>query len=368
MAAIESNSQAESGPSRVGPGLLLRKARENAGVSLHDVAAQLHLDARTIASLERDAFDELPAPTFVRGYLRGYARLLNLPVGPIMEAYDREGFHPPDLVADIAEKPQAQSGDLPVRMLTYLIVVVLAALVVWWWYDREAGSPPRLAGEGAIDYELPDPAVSRPAAPGDDEIPTSDASPSAGTGSKNQELAADAPTPEGSVTRAQPTLQPGGEEAAALTPLDINKRVEDELAKVERSLAETSSESATAAVPIVTLPQAQPTEPAASGVDESDAAASQDAVPEPQAADVPAEANLRLEFPIEAWVEIYDRNGGKLFFNLVKPGRVLDLSGETPIRVLLGRSKGVELQFNGEPVDLDPHVRKGGVAQLTLGR
>ena len=76
---------------------------------------------------------------------------------------------------------------------------------------------------------------------------------------------------------------------------------------------------------------------------------------------------VRLEFPIEAWVEVYDRNDARLYFNLVKPGRVLELSGETPIRMLLGRSQGVSLQFNGEPVDLKPHIKKGGVAQLSLG-
>ena len=75
-----------------GPGQLLKSTRESAGISIRDVSAQLRLDERTVAALEADDFSHLPAPTFVRGYLRGYARLLGVPVGPVMEAYDREGF------------------------------------------------------------------------------------------------------------------------------------------------------------------------------------------------------------------------------------------------------------------------------------
>ena len=86
-----------------GPGRLLRSARESAGISVRDVSSQLRLDERTVTALETDDFTHLPAPTFVRGYLRGYARLLGVPVGPVMEAYDREGFGPPSLVAAIVD-------------------------------------------------------------------------------------------------------------------------------------------------------------------------------------------------------------------------------------------------------------------------
>jgi len=69
---------------------------------------------------------------------------------------------------------------------------------------------------------------------------------------------------------------------------------------------------------------------------------------------------------VEAWVEIYDANDGRMFYNLVKPGRELDLSGPPPIRVLLGRTDGVTVEYNGEPVDLAPHTERG-VARFKLG-
>ena len=83
---------------RVGPGRRLSDTRQAANLSLGEVASRLHLDLDTIRALEADDYDRLPAPTFVRGYLRGYARLLDLPPGPILEAFDQRGLTPPELV------------------------------------------------------------------------------------------------------------------------------------------------------------------------------------------------------------------------------------------------------------------------------
>ena len=62
----------------VGPGQRLQSAREAISLSIEEVSARLHLDTRTLGNLEADNYDKLPAPTFVRGYLRSYARLLNI--------------------------------------------------------------------------------------------------------------------------------------------------------------------------------------------------------------------------------------------------------------------------------------------------
>ena len=120
-----------------GPGRQLREARESARLSLGEVAANLRLDKRTIRALEADGYDRLPAPIFVRGYLRGYARLLAMPPGPIIDAFDQQGFNPPPLVADISERPQVHSTDFPVRIVTYLIIMGLVILVLMWWNSQQ---------------------------------------------------------------------------------------------------------------------------------------------------------------------------------------------------------------------------------------
>lgn len=61
------------------PGQRLREAREAAGKSLADVSAALHLSVSYVKALEMDDYERLPEPTFIRGYIRNYARLLSLP-------------------------------------------------------------------------------------------------------------------------------------------------------------------------------------------------------------------------------------------------------------------------------------------------
>ena len=67
-----------------GPGNMLTKARTELGMSVEDVAAELRLSPRQISALEKDDYHSLPGPTYVRGYLRNYARLLGLPESEVI--------------------------------------------------------------------------------------------------------------------------------------------------------------------------------------------------------------------------------------------------------------------------------------------
>ena len=122
-----------------GPGAYLRKAREEADMSVDKVATALLLNTHTVKLLEADTYASLPAPTFVRGYLRGYARVLGLPSGPILDMYDRQGFEPPPLTTEVNESTQAHTSDTAVRIVTYAVAVALALLVGLWWHSQEDG-------------------------------------------------------------------------------------------------------------------------------------------------------------------------------------------------------------------------------------
>ena len=118
------------------PGAYLRQAREAADMSIGHVAAALHLKREMIEALEADAFDRLPASTFVRGYLHGYARVLGLPPEPVLEMYNRHGFEPPPLATEVMETKQAHTSDPPVRLVTYAVGAVLVLLVGLWWRSQ----------------------------------------------------------------------------------------------------------------------------------------------------------------------------------------------------------------------------------------
>ena len=118
------------------PGAYLRQAREAADMGIGHVAAALHLKREMIEALEADAFDRLPASTFVRGYLHGYARVLGLPPEPVLEMYNRHGFEPPPLATEVMETKQAHTSDPPVRLATYAVGAVLVLLVGLWWRSQ----------------------------------------------------------------------------------------------------------------------------------------------------------------------------------------------------------------------------------------
>ena len=73
-----------------GPGARLRRLREARELTVEEVADRLFLEVRIVEALEADRHEALPAPVFVRGYLRQYARLLDTDPAPLLAAY-----HPP---------------------------------------------------------------------------------------------------------------------------------------------------------------------------------------------------------------------------------------------------------------------------------
>ena len=130
----------------IGPGQRLREAREAAKLTAAEVASRMRLEPYILEKLENDDYEQLHGPTFVRGYLSGYARLLNLPERPILEAYERRGYGPPALVSELGGKAEVHVSDFPVRMTTYVIAGLLVVLVVMWWQSRQAPTdPPEIA-------------------------------------------------------------------------------------------------------------------------------------------------------------------------------------------------------------------------------
>lgn len=74
-------------PGEVHFGTLLRRARERSGLALADVADKTRISPRWIRALEDAQLDILPAPVFVSGYLRTYARLVGLDGQDLLERY-----------------------------------------------------------------------------------------------------------------------------------------------------------------------------------------------------------------------------------------------------------------------------------------
>jgi cytoskeleton protein RodZ len=198
-------------------GGMLRAAREAMGMSLDTVAQQLKLAPRQVTALEEDDFAKLPGRTFVRGFLRNYARLVRIDAEKVLAALpggDAPALGPPAL------QPTAPTiGHLPTMeyakpgwtrwAIPLMLVAVIAAAAIYEFsrgrsdaqqtpatapgaIEPERASPPKPTA-GANESPLPNP-IGTPQAPATDPGATESAGAAAGA----------APGPTLTPTRASP--------------------------------------------------------------------------------------------------------------------------------------------------------------------
>lgn len=137
-------------------GYLLRKAREALGLSPEEVASELHLSAYQIRALEKDDYEDLPGATYVRGYLRAYARLLNLSEERILVSAslgDSEGQTAGGQDTDAHEDHPGVR--ISARGITALLVLLLAGAAALWWYGGDGDLVSLMEGDAGSSLNAP---------------------------------------------------------------------------------------------------------------------------------------------------------------------------------------------------------------------
>lgn len=117
------------------PGQRLRAGREALGLTQAEMANRMHLSVSYIKALEADDYDRLPESAFVRGYIKNYAKLVNLPADELANLYQQ-----------MAEETRPQSESLPPpaepdRRLWWIGGAVGFVLVVWLLWPTSIEQP-----------------------------------------------------------------------------------------------------------------------------------------------------------------------------------------------------------------------------------
>jgi cytoskeleton protein RodZ len=291
------------------PGEMLRAAREALGISSREMADRLNWMPTHLIAVEEDRFEVLRGTAFVRGYLRAYAKQVDIPESLLLAAF--EALQAPELPA--ADGAVAVESESPLKrpevgIALGLVCAVLLIAGLWWW---QSAAPQKPAPSVTSVSEETIGEVEPEQLPASDQLLVVAAEQFAATEAALEESALE--EAEAEVVEA--------EEGEAETPLD----------------------------PVLDQPPTSPAEDAATDM-----------------ADVEGDAMLQFRFSGDCWVEIRDGNDELIHEDFHRDGDHVNLDGLPPFNILLGDSTVVELSYQGEPVVITP--RRGRVlARFTLG-
>lgn len=290
------------------PGEKLRQAREAHGLSVDDVATSLKLNAEKINALEQSDIAGLAAPVFIAGYLRTYARLLELPEEEVLADFEQlmpkqEAIIDPE--SNQEEKSYAKvTAGVSLRASSsshHALVIglaVVAGLIFFLW-------------------------------PSSDNVPT----------------------------RLVEVKRPAS--VVEQVPESVDEQAADQ--DIEQSVA-SSVANETDATPLPEqeiMPQAE-IEQSTVQVESTPAIATFDALA------VGMKSELTLVFAEDSWVEVKDARDERLVYRLAKAGSTRSVTGVAPFVVQLGYAPGVSIMYNGEEYDMSKYANRRSV-RLRIG-
>ncbi|MCS2155304.1 cytoskeleton protein RodZ [Scandinavium goeteborgense] len=314
-------------------GTRLRNAREQLGLSQQAVAERLCLKVSTVRDIEDDKAPASLASTFLRGYIRSYARLVHIPEEELLPILAKEV---PVRVAKMAPMQNMSLGkrrkkrDGWLMSFTWLVLFVVIGLTgAWWWQNHKAQQEEisTMADQSSAELNANDSNNSQNVPL--DTSGTQSQAPDAMADNSQPAPAADANAPAATAQTAPAQTAPDAQNNAVVSPSQAN--------------VDNTATAANPATPAAPLPTDQ-------------AAVTPTASPNA----------LVMNFNADCWLEVTDSTGKKLFSGLQRKDGTLNLEGQAPYKLKIGAPAAVQIQFQGKPVDLSRFIRTNQVARLTL--
>ncbi len=317
----QDNSIIEETSTFVEAGTLLKERREELGLTQQQVADRLRLRLSIVQNLEANNFESDLVATFIRGYLRSYAKAVGVKESEILDAYEKSTAVEPQVqtMQSFSKKTKRAKHDSHIMTITWVIMVILIGMSsLWWWQNhRESGFE--------VDKDAEVSAVL-----------------------SNDSSLQDSRNEQGFATVTELTEESGEEPVEPFSPAD------------EGQADETVTEGALEEAPVTEVPQAAVEE---SVVEES--AVEEAVANEPVAEQPVVTESLTLSFSADCWIQVKDATGKTLSTGIKQAGQTLNLRGQKPLQVVLGAPEGVSMTFASEPVDLSGYT-SGKVARITL--
>lgn len=294
-------------------GTILKQAREKLGLSLEELSEQIRVPLNVLEAIEIDKVPKNLPETFIRGYIRSYARKVEvdeaivLPEVETVAAINKTTSQSEAGMQSFSRRTRRKASEKRLIYFSwFMLIVVIIAFVVWWLQDTENS-----------DY---------------------------------------AP-----VVETQPVIVP-----------QVKQEQEQAGQQEQDQQQESSQEVLDTAVEEYVTPQLDNTEDTQSDSDVIAADQPVELTDEQKAlvADngEPDEAGflkVEMKFDNECWVEVYDVAGDRIAVGNKPAGYLMTLNAQGPLNVLLGNPVGVSVWVNGKVYDMS-ELPKNRVARFEL--
>jgi len=297
----------------MGPGQILSDARKRAGLTQLEVAEKLNFRLTLVNEIENEVFDSNLPETFNRGYLRNYAKLVNVSQEDVMASYEQLNVAKAQAseLQSFSKGTEKLAESNRIMWVSYIILAVLIGSTVVWWMQNNTIQDQALKDEVQITTSKAD-------------------------DKENQ----------------QPEALSNNTETAIST-FDVENS--DNKVEVEQPLA-------TSAVP---NQEDTNTDAPIPEVNETSITETKN-TPETQLnAPEVILTNVTFTFSGDCWVNISDATGERIAWGVKKLGYIMKISGQAPFSVTLGKPELVTINFADENIDMSQFTA-GNIAKFTL--
>ena len=303
------------------PGATLSNERKKQNLTEREVADRLKITLSKLRDIEKDNYNSFPAQIYLRGYLKNYARLLNISEQLVIESYEanagnlikEESYTPPQ---DNTAEPQSRKG------LFVLIAACVAAILLALLFAQLTKTPAG-SDDAASMFEQ---ATEEPVDSSLDNI-------------EIEQTPLTVETLPSIIDEAEPAINAQGEDGVMATDTDV--------IEVSSEAVELLASKVTA-VELINLSNPELEAPA------------------PQAEVVSLVDVLDFRFIAQCWIEVRDSAGSLLYSGLENAGSQRLIEGDAPFQVVIGNVDGAELSINGETVALQAPVN-GRALRMQVG-
>ena len=285
----------------------LAEARKAKNYTVEEISEHIKIPVHTINIIEASDLDKLPTPTFARGYIRAYAKFLEISEDDVLEKYSHAVPREEEVTLRPRSKlPGEASSQSPlVKGITMLLILAGIAAVIFGsfkYYQEKAD-----VMEGELDTRA-----------------------QSYTGSS-----LDSPTSNRLDIKQDARFGDDGE-----LPVEQSDPYQDiSAAGVDQEIS----------------------------LDDSDTGSEIDADTEEVVLEQPPENDIIEIFAEKgSWMEVRDANKSRLFYNMVPVGGSKVIVGKAPFSVTMGNAKTTRIVINDLEVDMTDHIRSNNTAVFSV--